>query len=81
MTIKILIIIIKFNALQRIIVMSATQVTAPRQFTEVDYTLQQYIPNAQLILYPGSGHGSQFQYPQLFVLQAARFLDAPDVQP
>ncbi|GGX80469.1 alpha/beta fold hydrolase [Massilia dura] len=41
------------------------------------FTLQQYIPNAQLILYPDSGHGSQFQYPLQFVQQTALFLDPP----
>ena len=39
------------------------------------FTLQQHIPNAQLILYPDSGHGSQFQYPELFVAQSTQFLD------
>ncbi|NMK46995.1 alpha/beta hydrolase [Achromobacter sp. Bel] len=41
------------------------------------FTLQQHIPNAQLILYPDSGHGSQFQYPLQFVHQTALFLDPP----
>ena len=40
------------------------------------YILSQHIPNAELILYPDSGHGSLFQYPQLFVSHVARFLDA-----
>ncbi len=39
------------------------------------YTMQQLIPNAQLIVYPDSNHGSFYQYPQLFVAQARQFLD------
>ena len=40
------------------------------------YTLAQRIPQAQLIIYPDSGHGAIFQYPGLFVDHAACFLDA-----
>jgi pimeloyl-ACP methyl ester carboxylesterase len=40
------------------------------------YVLAQHIPNAELIIYPDSGHGSLFQYPDLFVAHVARFLDA-----
>lgn len=40
------------------------------------YTLSQHIPNAQLIIYPDSGHGAHFQYPELFVKHATLFLDA-----
>jgi pimeloyl-ACP methyl ester carboxylesterase len=35
----------------------------------------QNIPNAQLVVYPGAGHGAQFQYPARFVRHAAQFLD------
>jgi pimeloyl-ACP methyl ester carboxylesterase len=38
------------------------------------YILQQNLPNAQLILYPDSNHGSFYQYPELFVSQADEFL-------
>jgi pimeloyl-ACP methyl ester carboxylesterase len=39
------------------------------------YTLQQHLPNAQLILYPDAGHGAHFQYPELFARHARIFLD------
>jgi pimeloyl-ACP methyl ester carboxylesterase len=39
------------------------------------YILQQHLPNARLIVYPDSGHGVHFQYPEEFVHQAARFLE------
>lgn len=40
------------------------------------YVLQQNLPNAQLILYPDSNHGSFYQYPELFVAHATLFLDS-----
>jgi pimeloyl-ACP methyl ester carboxylesterase len=40
------------------------------------FMLSQHIPNAQLILYPDSGHGALFQYPELFVAHTKVFLDA-----
>jgi pimeloyl-ACP methyl ester carboxylesterase len=39
------------------------------------FTLSQHIPNAQLIIYPNSGHASLFQYPELFLSHARMFLD------
>jgi pimeloyl-ACP methyl ester carboxylesterase len=39
------------------------------------FILQQHIPNATLILFPDSGHGALFQYPELFVSHARLFLD------
>jgi pimeloyl-ACP methyl ester carboxylesterase len=38
------------------------------------FTLQQNLPNAQLILYPDANHGSFYQYHELFVEQANQFL-------
>jgi pimeloyl-ACP methyl ester carboxylesterase len=39
------------------------------------FILQQHIPNAALILYPDSGHGAIFQYPELFVSHVRLFLE------
>src|ERR1700736_2808555 len=41
------------------------------------FMLSQKIPNAQLIVYPDSGHGSLFQFPELFVTHGRIFLDGP----
>ena len=44
-------------------------------YTVNSFTLQQHIPNAQLILYPDASHGSQYQYPELFVRHGSMFLE------
>jgi pimeloyl-ACP methyl ester carboxylesterase len=44
-------------------------------YTVNSFILQQHLPNAQLILYPDSSHGSLFQYPELFVRHVSMFLD------
>ena len=43
-------------------------------YTVNSFILQQNLPNAQLILYPDSNHGAQYQYPELFVAHATQFL-------
>jgi len=45
-------------------------------YTVNSFILQQNLPKAQLILYPDSNHGSQYQYLALFVADVTRFLDA-----
>jgi hypothetical protein len=41
------------------------------------YILQQHLPDARLILYPNSGHGSHFQFFEEFAEEAARRSPCP----
>jgi len=54
-----------------LIVQGSNDVIIP---TANSYTMQQLIPNAELIVYPDANHGSFYQYPELFVSQANQFL-------
>jgi pimeloyl-ACP methyl ester carboxylesterase len=44
------------------------------------FILQQHLPNAQLILYPDANHGSQYQYPRLFVQHVSSFLSEQEAR-
>jgi pimeloyl-ACP methyl ester carboxylesterase len=44
-------------------------------YTVNSYDLQQKLPNAQLVVYPDSNHGSIYQYPDQFLAHATLFLD------
>jgi pimeloyl-ACP methyl ester carboxylesterase len=47
-------------------------------YTVNSFILQQNLPNAELIIYPDSAHGSDHQYPGLFVRDVSTFLSAAD---
>jgi pimeloyl-ACP methyl ester carboxylesterase len=56
-----------------LVVQGKTDVMVP---TINSFTLQQELPDAELIIYPDSGHGSIFQFPERFVRDATKFLDS-----
>jgi pimeloyl-ACP methyl ester carboxylesterase len=45
------------------------------------YMLSEHLPNAMLITYPDSGHGSLFQFHESFVRQASIFLESDKTWP
>ena len=63
---------LKTLQLPTLIVQGSNDVIIP---TSNSFVMQQLMPNAQLIVYPDSNHGSFYQYPELFVAQARQFLD------
>ena len=44
-------------------------------YTINSYILQQHLPDATLVLFPDSAHGSLYQYPELFINYVNQFLD------
>jgi pimeloyl-ACP methyl ester carboxylesterase len=48
-------------------------------YTVNSFILQRNLPNAQLIIYPDSNHGSQYQFPELFVEHVNLFLGEPSI--
>ncbi|MER6006427.1 alpha/beta hydrolase [Nonomuraea angiospora] len=45
--------------------------------TPDSFLMAQKIPNAQLVIYPDSGHGSLFQYPEAFSRAVLDFIATP----
>ncbi|MDM0015927.1 alpha/beta hydrolase [Variovorax sp. J22P168] len=43
--------------------------------TYASYAMAQELPNARLVIYPDSGHGFLFQYPEAFSAEVNRFLE------
>jgi pimeloyl-ACP methyl ester carboxylesterase len=64
---------LKVLRLPTLVVQGSNDVIIP---THNSYVLQQTLPDAQLILYPDSNHGSFYQYPDIFVAQATLFLES-----
>jgi pimeloyl-ACP methyl ester carboxylesterase len=63
---------LKEIALPVLVVNGKTDLMVP---TVNSFILQQHLPDAELIIYPDSGHGAIFQFPSRFVREATTFLD------
>jgi pimeloyl-ACP methyl ester carboxylesterase len=63
---------LKKIALPVLVVNGKTDLMVP---TVNSFILQQHLPDAELIIYPDSGHGAIFQFPARFVREATTFLD------
>jgi pimeloyl-ACP methyl ester carboxylesterase len=63
---------LKEIALPVLVVNGKTDLMVP---TVNSFILQQHLPDAELIIYPDSGHGAIFQFPSRFVREATMFLD------
>ena len=63
---------LKEIALPVLVVNGKTDLMVP---TVNSFVLQQHLPDAELIVYPDSGHGAIFQFPARFVREATTFLD------
>jgi pimeloyl-ACP methyl ester carboxylesterase len=63
---------LKKIALPVLVVNGKTDLMVP---TVNSFILQQHLPDAELIIYPDSGHGGIFQFPARFVREATTFLD------
>ena len=48
-------------------------------YTSNSYKLEDNLPNAELIVYPDSNHGSFYQYPDRFLREATAFVDQPSL--
>jgi pimeloyl-ACP methyl ester carboxylesterase len=56
----------------------AKQRAAIVDWWENSFLMAQRLPNAQLIIYPDSGHASLFQYPETFSEHVLKFLRDQD---
>jgi pimeloyl-ACP methyl ester carboxylesterase len=63
---------LKSIGLPVLIVNGKTDLMVP---TVNSFILQQHLQDAELIIYPDSGHGAIFQFPAKFVREATTFLD------